>query len=71
MKLKAKAQKAMADKNFAELELSLKQALSYELGERQGSRVSEKIIPHPPRPRSKTVITNLRQSLHCSQSIFA
>jgi putative transcriptional regulator len=70
-KAKAKAQKGMSSEAFAELELSLNQALAYERGERQGFRVTDKPIPLPPKPRTKAGIMNLRQKLQCSQSVFA
>lgn len=68
---KAKAKKAMTNEAFAELEQSLNQALAYEQGEREGYRVTNKLIPPAPKPRSKAVIVSLRNNLKCSQSAFA
>ena len=68
---KVKAQKVMTNEAFAELELSLNQALAYEHGKRKGFRVTNKPIPPAPKPRSKTAIVSLRNNLKCSQSTFA
>src|SRR5579883_3165799 len=68
---KAKEEGVMSKEAFSELEESLNQALGYEKGERKGFRVTEKKIPLAPKPRSKAVITKLRQSFNCSQSVFA
>jgi putative transcriptional regulator len=61
----------MTKEAFAELELSLEQALAYEQGEHEGFRVTDRKIPPAPKPRSKKVIKSLRQNLQCSQSVFA
>ncbi len=68
---KKNAKKTMSDEAFAELELSLKQALAYENGQQEGFRVTKKAIPLAPKQRSKTAIVDLRSRLQCSQSIFA
>jgi putative transcriptional regulator len=66
-----KAKQYMSDNAFAELELSLKQAVAYEKGEREGFRVTEKSIPRSPKPRSKANITKLRHRFGYSQAMFA
>lgn len=61
----------MSDEAFAELELSLKEALAYEKGQIDSLRVTKKAIPPTPKQRSKTAIADLRSKLQCSQSTFA
>jgi len=70
--VKAKKEKPyMSDDAFAELELSLKQAVAYEKGEREGFRVNKKPVPPSPKPRSKANITRLRRRFGYSQTMFA
>jgi putative transcriptional regulator len=70
-KAKVKEQQFMSDDAFAELELSLNQAIAYEHGAREGYRVTERKIPPKPKPRSKAKIVQLRKKLEFSQSTFA
>ena len=82
MRAKAKQEKAskalktknfMNEKDFARLELSLKQAAAHAKGEIvEGMRVDRFPVPPPvPKPRSKTKIVTLRHNLNCSQASFA
>ena len=63
--------KYMSNEAFADLELSLNQALDYERGKRDGYRVTERPIPPAPKPISSARIVALRHRLNCSQSMFA
>ena len=64
-----KAKQHMSDETFAELEESLKQAVAFTEGQREGFRVTK--LPAPPPHRSRNQIVRLRHSLQFSQSIFA
>ncbi len=44
----------MSDETFAELIESIKQALEYERGAREGYRVTRVAISHPPQPMLET-----------------
>lgn len=71
--LKTKTENFMNEKDFARLELSLKQAAAHAKGEIvEGMRVDKVPVPPPvPKPRSKAKIVTLRHNLNCSQASFA
>jgi putative transcriptional regulator len=64
-----KKKKYMSDEDFAELRLSLEQALQRARGERHDLRTT--VLPAPPRPMKKHEIVKLRQQLNLSQAVFA
>jgi len=64
-----KKKKYMSDKDFAELKLSLEQALQRARGERRDLRIT--VLPAPPKPMKKHEIVKLRQQLNLSQAVFA
>jgi putative transcriptional regulator len=64
-----KKKKYMSDENFAELKLSLEQALQHAHGERHDLRTTA--LPAPPKPMKKQEIVKLRQQLNLSQAVFA
>jgi putative transcriptional regulator len=64
-----KKKKYMSDEDFAELKLSLEQALQHASGERRDLRTT--VLPTPPKPMKKHEIVKLRQQLNLSQAVFA
>jgi putative transcriptional regulator len=64
-----KKKKYMSDEDFAELQLSLEQALQHVRGERRDLRTT--VLPAPPKPMKKQEIVKLRQQLNLSQAVFA
>jgi putative transcriptional regulator len=64
-----KKKKYMSDEDFAELKLSLEQALQHASGERHDLRTTT--LPAPPKPMKKQEIVKLRQQLNLSQAVFA
>lgn len=64
-----KKKKYMSDEDFAELKLSLEQALHHARGERHDLRTT--VLPAPPKPMKKHEIVKLRQQLNLSQAVFA
>jgi putative transcriptional regulator len=64
-----KKKKYMSDEDFAELKLSLEQALQHSRGERHDLRTT--VLPAPPKPMKKEEIVKLRQQLNLSQAVFA
>src|SRR5581483_11261666 len=61
--------KYIGDEEFAELRLSVEQALQHARGERNDLRTT--VLPVPPRPMKKQEIIKLRQALNYSQALFA
>jgi putative transcriptional regulator len=64
-----KKKKHMSDEDFAELQLSLEQALQHDYGKRRDFRTT--VLPAPPKPMKKQEIVKLRQQLNLSQAVFA
>jgi putative transcriptional regulator len=64
-----KKKKYMSGEDFAELQLSLEQALQHARGERRDLRTT--VLPSPPKPMKKQEIVKLRQQLNLSQAVFA
>jgi putative transcriptional regulator len=64
-----KKKQYMSDEDFAELMLSLEQALQHARGERHDLRTT--VLPAPLRPMKKQEIVKLRQQLNLSQALFA
>jgi len=64
-----KKKKYMSEEDFAELKLSLEQALQHASGERRDLRTT--VLPAPPRPMKRHEIVKLRQQLNLSQAVFA
>jgi DNA-binding transcriptional regulator YiaG len=64
-----KKKKYMSDEDFAELKLSLEQALQHARGARHDLRTT--VLPAPPKPMKKQEIVKLRQQLNLSQAVFA
>src|SRR5262245_65749434 len=64
-----KKKKYMSNEDFAELQLSLEQALQRARGERRDLRTT--VLPAPPKPMKKQEIVKLRQQLNLSQAVFA
>ena len=64
-----KKKKYMGDEDFAEVKLSLEQALQHTRGEQRDLRTT--VLPAPPKPMKKHEIVKLRQQLNLSQAVFA
>jgi len=64
-----KKKKYMSDEDFADLTLSLEQALQHARGERHDLRTTLRAAP--PKPMKKQEIIKLRQQLNLSQALFA
>lgn len=64
-----KKKKYMSDEDFADLTLSLEQALQRARGERHDLRTTVRAAP--PKPMKKQEIIKLRQQLNLSQAVFA
>jgi putative transcriptional regulator len=70
-KTKPKSKQYMSDEAFAELELSLNQALAYSRGEEGDYTVKRILAPSSPKQRSSAHIVRLRHRLNYSQAMFA
>jgi len=61
----------MKDKAFLQLKEALEGALAFELGERRNLTVTRIRVPRPPKAMSPRDIARIRESLNCSQAVFA
>ncbi len=61
----------MSDEAFEDLKEALEGALAFERGERKDLHVTRLRVPRPPKAMSPREITRIRQTLNCSQSVFA
>jgi putative transcriptional regulator len=61
----------MSDEDFAELQASFNEAISYAKGGPNNCRVTKIAVPRAPKPRSRANIVALRRRLNYSQVMFA
>ncbi len=70
-KVKISKSNYMSDEAFAGLVEAFEDALAYERGGRKDLHTTRVAVPRPPKPMSSNQITRVRQSLNCSQAVFA
>ena len=61
----------MGDEAFTELKEAMKDALAFERGKRRGLKVTRIQAPRPPKAMSARDIARIRETLNCSQAVFA
>jgi putative transcriptional regulator len=61
----------MSNEAFADLKEAMEGALAYERGHRRDLKVTRIQAPRPPKAMSPKDIARIRESLNCSQAVFA
>ena len=61
----------VSDETFAEIEGAFQDALNHARGKRADLRITRLTVPPAPKRMSSREIAHLRESLNCSQSLFA
>jgi putative transcriptional regulator len=61
----------MSDEAFANLKESMEDAVAFERGKRRELKITRIQAPRPPKAMSPRDIARIRESLNCSQAVFA
>lgn len=61
----------MSDEAFADLKAAMEDAVAFERGERRNLKVNRIQAPRRPKAMSPKDIARIRESLNCSQAVFA